>query len=88
MAPLREPRWWSWELEHSPHVEQRMVDRDFSEVDLRRMIETAREVVPDHVEGRWQVRTALEKRPWVVIVEPDDEERCIVVVTAYPEGRP
>jgi hypothetical protein len=35
------PSWWSWELELSPHLLKRMVDRQFSEVDLRRMLEHA-----------------------------------------------
>ena len=29
------PEWWDWELELTPHVEKRMEDRSFSEVDLR-----------------------------------------------------
>lgn len=44
MAPkeTREwPSWWDWELEFSPHLLKRMIDRQFSEVDLRRMLEHA-----------------------------------------------
>lgn len=82
MGPTPIPEWWEWELELSPHVEQRMVDRGFTEVELRRMIETARRVEADHVEGRWVLRTARSGQPWVVVVEPDAEVPCIVVVTA------
>ena len=32
------PEWWDWELELTPHVEKRMEDRTFSEVDLRLML--------------------------------------------------
>lgn len=35
------PDWWDFDLELSPHVEDRMIDRDFSEDDLRLMIEVA-----------------------------------------------
>jgi len=34
------PEWWDWELDLSPHLLERMVDRGFSEVDLRRMMES------------------------------------------------
>jgi hypothetical protein len=33
------PEWWTWELELSPHLLRRMLDRGFSEVDLRIMME-------------------------------------------------
>ena len=32
------PAWWDWDLEMTPHVERRMEDRDFSEVELRDML--------------------------------------------------
>jgi hypothetical protein len=35
------PDWWEWELEISPHILKRMVDRSFSETDLRLMLEAA-----------------------------------------------
>jgi hypothetical protein len=46
------PDWWKWELELSPHLEERMADRDFNEVDLRAMLEKAKVFSPDVVEGR------------------------------------
>lgn len=70
---LEWPSWWSWELELSPYLLKRMVDRQFSEVDLRRMLEYASGLREDVVEGRWIVETRHEKRPWEVIVEPDFE---------------
>lgn len=35
------PAWWSWELELSSHTLKRMVDRRFTEVDLRSMVSAA-----------------------------------------------
>jgi hypothetical protein len=64
-----------------------MEDRDFTEVDLRRMIEQATGLVPDVVEGRYVVETRHGRRVWHVIVEPDTIDQLLVVVTAYPVGR-
>jgi len=81
------PPWWSWELELAPHVEKRMEDRSFTEVDLRAMLEGATLHRPDHVEGRFVIETRLGGRPWHVIVEPDVEVEMLVVVTCYPVDR-
>ena len=80
------PSWWSWDLELSPHLLKRMVDRQFSEVDLRRMLEYATGLREDVVVGRWIVEARHERNPWEVIVEPDSDTRTLVVVTAYPWG--
>lgn len=86
MAPLRRrPHWWHWEVVLSSHVERRMERRDFNEVELRRMLEHGERVRRDHVEGRFAVHARHRRRPWVVIVEPDVERTCVLVVTAYPE---
>jgi len=61
-----------------------MVDRDFSEVDLRAMLEEAADFRPDVEEGRWLIETALEGRPWEVIVEPDTTAERLVIITAFP----
>lgn len=83
------PLWWAWELELTPHLEKRMEDRSFTEVDLRRMLEHARGFRPDVVEGRWVIETFHRRRTWEVIVEPDEMDELLVVVTAYPvEARP
>jgi hypothetical protein len=78
------PSWWSWELELSPHLLKRMVDRQFSEVDLRRMLEHATGFRDDVLEGRWIVEARYEKVSWEVIVEPDFDAKTLVVVTVYP----
>lgn len=61
-----------------------MVDRRFTEVDLRYMLQHARSYRRDIVPGRWIISTRHAKRLWEVIVEPDVKARLIVVVTAYP----
>jgi Domain of unknown function (DUF4258) len=78
------PDWWKWELELSPHLEERMADRNFNEVDLRAILERAEAFSPDVVEGRFIIRTKHRRRPWEVIVEPNSIERRLIVVTAYP----
>jgi len=78
------PEWWDWEFEFSPHLEKRMVDRDFNEIDLRRMLEHAKGYYPDIVEGRWVIETRHRRQAWEVVVEPDPDEELLVVITAYP----
>lgn len=51
------PEWWDWELEFSSHVEMRMVDRDFNEIDLRVMYDRAVSYRHDSVPGRWVIKT-------------------------------
>ena len=77
------PEWWSWELELTPHVEERMVDRGFTEVELRQILERATSFRADVVEGRFVVETRLRGRGWEVVVEPDDVDHTLVVVTAF-----
>jgi len=45
------PDGYEWDLEFNAHLEERMKDRGFDEIDLRLMIETASGFRPDHVEG-------------------------------------
>jgi hypothetical protein len=61
-----------------------MIDRSFTEVDLRHMMEHASGLRPDVAEGRWVVVCRHDGQPWEVIVEPDFEQQALVVVTAYP----
>lgn len=78
------PAWWDWELELSAHLSKRMVDRDFDEIAVRRMLAVATAYRPDAVAERWIVTTRHRRRPWEVIVEPDPSAQLLVVVTAYP----
>jgi hypothetical protein len=77
------PDWWNFELELSPHVEERMIDRGFTEVDLRLMVEAAGGVRPAATNGRWILETVHDGDAWEVIVEPDERDRVIIVITAY-----
>jgi hypothetical protein len=61
-----------------------MVDRRFSEIDLRAMLEHALAYRSDVTPGRWVIETRLRRRRWHVIVEPDTASEMLVVVTAYP----
>jgi hypothetical protein len=81
------PLWWTWDLELTPHLEKRMEDRQFSEIDLRTMLHTAAGYHPDVIAGRFVVDTTHTGRSWEVIVEPDDDESLLVVITAYPVDR-
>ena len=60
-----------------------MIDREFSEVDLRIMFADAREVepVPD---GRYRIVTQRESHSWEIIVEPDFTDQVVLVITASP----
>lgn len=78
------PAWWDWELEMTPHVERRMEDRDFSEVDLlRSMLQRATSLKENVVEGWWVAASRHRGGPWEVTLEPDPDERVIVVITPY-----
>lgn len=77
------PGWWNWALEMTPHVEKRMETRGFTELDLRSMLEQAVAWRPDHVAGRFIIDTRLRGRKWEIVVEPDEMDHLVVVVTAY-----
>jgi len=81
------PSWWAWDLELTPHLERRMEDRDFTEVDLRGMLEKAEALDRDIVEGRWLVRSTHDGSTWEIIVEPDWDVDLLVVITAYRAER-
>lgn len=87
MARRDWPDWWDWELELSPHLLKRMLDRRFTEVDLRRMLADAQDVRPDVAPGRWVAATRFRRRLWEIVLEPDSRANVLVVVTAYPVYR-
>lgn len=80
----RRPGWWAWDLEISPHMIKRMADRDFTELDLRAMLQSATRIRRGIEPGRWIVSARLRRRRWDVIVEPDRELERLVAITAYP----
>jgi hypothetical protein len=61
-----------------------MLDRRFSETDLRTMLEEARHFRPGIQPGRWVIEAHDARGSWEVIVEPDETLRLLVVITAYP----
>ena len=61
-----------------------MEDRDFNEIDLRKMFQRGRDYKKDIVEGRWVISTQHRQHAWEIIVEPDAIESFLVIVTAYP----
>lgn len=67
----------------SPHVEDRMIERDFSEADLRLMIEVADGLRLAGSTRRWIVETVHLGDAWEVVVQADELDRVIVVITAY-----
>lgn len=82
--PLRDaPSWWEWKLALTRHAEQRMMERGVTEVALRAMLKWAQAIRRSEVEGRYVVEATHEGCAWEVVVEPDDELKCIVVVTVY-----
>jgi hypothetical protein len=86
--PQRQPpEWWGWDLVFTAHLEGRMEERDFSEVELRGMISEVEDLAPGRRPGRYVCRAKLRGQPWVVVLEPDPEDQVVVVVTAYRRER-
>ena len=77
------PEWWNWDLSFTSHAELRMEQRGVSEVEVRSMLERATEFEPNVVEGRFMIHLRHAQRSWIAIVEPDAEEKLLVVVTVY-----
>jgi hypothetical protein len=71
----------------TPHLEKRMEDRNFNEVDLRAMLAVATDYRVDVVDGRFVIETRHRKADWEVIVEPDEVAHSLVVITAYAVDR-
>jgi hypothetical protein len=83
MTMTDKPLWWSWEIEITPHIEKRMVQRYFNEIDLRTMLHSATNFEKDIEEGRFKIMSSLRNSAWEIIVEPDYQEKVLVLVTAY-----
>ena len=81
------PPWWDWELVLSPRLLERMSDREFTETDLRLMLKSAIDLHRGRKAGRWIVTTRWERRPWIVVVEPEPERGTLLVVTAFEYER-
>jgi hypothetical protein len=77
------PDWWNWEIKISSHMQKRLLKRDFTEIELRRMMEYATNFREDYKEGRWIIDTRFRRSAWQVIVEPLHDETKLEVITAY-----
>jgi len=82
------PEWWDWDLAFTHHAESRMEERDFSEVELRTMLAETTELMPGRQPGRFLAKTRHRGRPWSVVLEPDRDDRVLLVVTAFPRDEP
>lgn len=80
------PEWWEWPLAFTPHLEARMEEREFSEVELRTMLLNASRVASARRPGRFVAAMRHRGVPWSVVLEPDESERLLYVVTAFPRG--
>jgi hypothetical protein len=61
-----------------------MEDRDFTEVDLREMLERVHSYRAHAVVGRWGMVTRHRQELWEVIVGPAPASALLVVIIAYP----
>jgi len=77
------PEWWNWEIEITPHIEKRMISRNFSEIELREMLINAKEFEKDIEDSRYKITSKLRTKKWEIIVEPDYFEKLLVIITAY-----
>jgi hypothetical protein len=82
------PEWWDWDLAFTHHVESRMEERGFSEVELRTMLAETTELVPARQLGRFLAQASHGGRPWTVVLEPDPDDQVLFVVTAFPLDEP
>ena len=87
MALADPPAWWNWDLRITQHAESRMEQRGLAEIELREMLERAASLAPDVVEARFVALCSHPGRPWEVILEPDEHEQVVNVITVYPLGR-
>lgn len=80
----RWPVWWDWRWSSTLTFTVAWRDRDFTEVDLRSMLQSATRVRRDVEPGRWIINTRLQGQRWEASLEPDVAEQRLIVITAYP----
>jgi hypothetical protein len=61
-----------------------MVDRGFTEVELRRMLQHASKLRRDIIPERWVAVARHKGKSWEIILAPDFDSEVTVVITAYP----
>jgi hypothetical protein len=62
---------------------ERMQERNFTEIDLRTMLDDAMTYRPSLVPGRFVIEAVRGVEKWEIIVEPDEYEAVLIAVTAY-----
>ncbi len=77
------PAWWGFEVVLSPHALERMQERGLGEVELRTLLHDAEDVRPSCMPGRFLITSSAGKDTWRIVVEPDELEGILIVVTAY-----
>jgi len=60
-----------------------MQERELSEAELRVMLDDAGECRASVAPGRFVILSRLGSDTWEIVVEPDELEEALVVVTAY-----
>jgi len=78
------PPWWNWEIDLWTHLEEKMEERGFTEVDLRRMLEYAAEYRRvERVVGSSQLGIGGGTGKSLINVQPEPDREILGVVTAY-----
>ena len=84
VAPLRKrPHWWDWELELSEHAEDCMEERGTDQLGLRWMLHHCSRWRRSRTAGRFIVEATYRGTAWEIVLDPDYDRQCIVVVTMY-----
>lgn len=84
VAPLRKrPHWWDWELELSEHADDRMEERGTDQLALRWMLHHCSRWRRSRTAGRFIVEATYRGTAWEIVLDPDYDRQCIVVVTMY-----
>lgn len=60
-----------------------MISRNFNEIDLRSMLSNPFGYERDSEEGRFLIKSVYKHKNWEIIIEPDFEEKVIVVITVF-----
>jgi hypothetical protein len=78
------PDWWDWELELTPHSEERLEERGLTEIELRTMLgNPPRSIERDPEPGRHRIFTSHRRRSWIVVVEPDIDSEVLVIISVF-----
>lgn len=78
------PDWWTWEVDLTPHLLDRLEDRGLREVELRRMLLRPASISRQIASDRWLLVARGPRELWRIVVEPDPDRQQLVVITAYP----